>query len=252
MDSTLENGAYSPKNVFILSGQSNMAGRGGVENHHWDGVVPNECSPDASIFFRLSAKLHWEVACEPLHHDIDVKKTCGVGPGMSFANAIKDRVGAFGLVPCAVGGTAIKEWACGEHLYENMVKRARAVLHHGGEIKALLWYQGESDTFSQHCAETYKANMEKLIHNVRADLHLPSLPIIQVAIASGDEKYIEKIREAQKAIDLPNVVCVDAMGLQLKKDNLHLTTEAQVKLGQMLADAYLTHFAPQEPCVASS
>ncbi|KAF3618370.1 hypothetical protein FXO37_34228 [Capsicum annuum] len=39
-----------------------------------------------------------------------------------------------------------------------------------------------------------------------------------VAIALGDERYIEKIREAQKAIDLPNVVCVDARGLQLKED----------------------------------
>lgn len=75
--------------------------------------------------------------------------------------------------------------------------------------------------------------------------------VLQVAIASGDEKYIEKIREAQKGIDLPNVVCVDAMGVQLKEDNLHLTTEAQVKLGQMLADAYFTHFAAQ-PSVASS
>lgn len=252
MDSTLENVAYSPKNIFILSGQSNMAGRGGVEKHHWNGIVPNECRPDPSRIFRLSAHLHWEVAREPLHHDIDTKKTCGVGPGMSFANAIKDRVEAIGLVPCAVGGTAIKEWAHGQHLYENMVKRARASVHHGGEIKALLWYQGESDTSSQHCAETYKANMEKLIHNVRADLHLPSLLIIQVALASGDEKYIEKIREAQKAIDLQNVVYVDAMGLQLNADNLHLTTESQVKLGQMLADAYFTHFGPQEPCVASS
>lgn len=42
------------------------------------------------------------------------------------------------------------------------------------------------------------------------------------------------------------------MGLQLNADNLHLTTESQVKLGQMLADAYFTHFGPQEPCVASS
>lgn len=41
-----------------------------------------------------------------------------------------------------------------------------------------------------------------------------------------------------------NVVCVDAKGLELQEDNLHLTTQAQVILGQMLADAYLTHFAP--------
>ncbi|MFS7995691.1 putative sialate O-acetylesterase domain, SGNH hydrolase superfamily [Helianthus anomalus] len=84
--------------------------------------------------------------------------------------------------------------------------------------------------------------MENLIRNVRADLGLPALPVIQVAIASGEGKYIEVVREAQKAIDLPNVVCVDAKGLELKEDHLHLTTTAQVQLGHMLADAYLAHF----------
>ncbi|CAK9136466.1 unnamed protein product [Ilex paraguariensis] len=233
------------KQIFILSGQSNMAGRGGVDkNKHWDGVLPDDCLPDPSIL-RLNANLHWEAAREPLHSDIDTKKTCGVGPGMSFANAVKERLGMMGLVPCAIGGTAIKEWARGTDLYDNMVTRARAAAGDGGEIKALLWYQGESDAASQHDAEAYKANMEELIHNVRTDLDLPSLPIIQVAIASaGDAKYMEKVREAQKAIDLQNVVCVDAKGLQLKEDNLHLTTEAQVQLGHILADAYISHFAP--------
>ncbi|XP_059652942.1 probable carbohydrate esterase At4g34215 [Cornus florida] len=240
--------AQTPKQIFILSGQSNMAGRGGVNKHkHWDGVVPPPCRPDPSIL-RLNAHLHWDPAREPLHSDIDAKKTCGVGPGMSFANAVRERVGIVGLVPCAVGGTAIKEWARGAHLYENMVKRANAAVKggDGGEIKALLWYQGESDTSSQHDAESYKAHMEKLIHDVRADLHSPSLPIIQVAIASGDVKYMEKVREAQQGIDIPNVVCVDAKGLELKEDHLHLTTEAQVELGHLLADAYLKHFAPQQ------
>ncbi|XP_009791528.1 probable carbohydrate esterase At4g34215 [Nicotiana sylvestris] len=244
MASAPENEAFTPEDIFILSGQSNMSGRGGVDKHnHWDGIVPPECCSDPAKIFRLSAHLNWEMACEPLHRDIDTKKTCGIGPGMSFANAIKDKIGAIGLVPCAVGGTALKEWGKGTHLYENMINRARAAMHQGGKIKALLWYQGESDTLYKHRVETYKANMEKLIHNVRADLYMPFLPIIQVAIASGEGKYTEKIRQAQKRIDLPNVVCIDAMGLQLKEDNLHLTSEAQVKLGQMFADAYLTHFA---------
>lgn len=232
------------KQIFILSGQSNMAGRGGVNGHHkWDGVVPPECSPDSSIL-RLNAQLHWESAREPLHADIDTKKACGVGPGMSFSNAVRKRVGVVGLVPCAVGGTAIKEWARGQPLYENMVNRAKESVKSGGEIKALLWYQGESDTSSYNDAKSYKDNMESLIQNVRQDLGSPSLPIIQVAIASGDSKYMERVREAQKEIDIPNVVCVDAKGLPLKEDHLHLTTEAQVRLGQMLADAYLANFAP--------
>ncbi|PSS02683.1 Carbohydrate esterase [Actinidia chinensis var. chinensis] len=231
------------KQIFILSGQSNMAGRGGVKHKHWDTVVPPECRPDPSALLRLNAHLRWEAACEPLHADIDSKKACGVGPGMPFANAVKERVGVVALVPCAVGGTAIKEWARGKHLYENMVRRAKAAAASGGEIQAMLWYQGESDTSSQHDADSYKVNMERLIHDVRSDLQCPSLPIIQVAIASGDAKYMEAVREAQKSIDLPNVVCVDAIGLQLGPDNLHLTTQAQVQLGHMLADAYLNHFA---------
>ncbi|EXC17285.1 hypothetical protein L484_027473 [Morus notabilis] len=243
------NNSNSPckKQIFILSGQSNMAGRGGVDrrHHHWNGVVPLECQSDPSIL-RLSANLHWETAHEPLHADIDTKKTCGVGPGMSFANAVRERVGLVALVPCAVGGTAIKEWARGQHLYENMVRRAKASMSVDGEgeseIRALLWFQGESDTSTQHDAAAYQGNMEKLIQNVRQDLCLPDLPIIQVALASGDKKYLEKVREAQLSINIPNVVCVDAKGLQLQDDNLHLTTEAQVQLGSMLAESFLSNF----------
>lgn len=236
----------SRKQIFILSGQSNMAGRGGVTSHpkRWDGVIPPECRPEPDTILRLSAHLRWEPAHEPLHVDIDSKKTCGVGPGMAFANAVKGHVGSvMGLVPCAVGGTAIREWARGEHLYKSMVERAKVAVEGGGEIKAVLWYQGESDATADK-AEVYKEKMERLIHDVRDDLGLPLLPFIQVAIASGDEKYIEKVREAQKSIDIPNVVCVDAKGLALKSDNLHLTTEAQVQLGQILANAYLNNFAP--------
>ncbi|KAF8020156.1 hypothetical protein BT93_G0764 [Corymbia citriodora subsp. variegata] len=245
------------KHIFILSGQSNMAGRGGVTRHHgWDRVVPPECRPDPSIL-RLSADLRWEEACEPLHRDIDTRKTCGVGPGMAFANALRERRGGgdagavVGLVPCAVGGTAIREWERGGHLYESMVKRARESVKDGGggggggggEIKALLWYQGESDASTQHDAEAYGGKMEALIKNVRDDLGLPSLPVIQVAITSGD-RYMDIVRRAQLGIKVPNVVCIDAKGLPLKDDHLHLTTHAQVRLGQMLADAYLQHFAP--------
>ncbi|KAL6320893.1 hypothetical protein AAG906_010702 [Vitis piasezkii] len=82
--------------------------------------------------------------------------------------------GVVGLVSCTVGGTAIKEWsiewARGQPLYENMVNRAKESVKSGWEIKALLWYQGESDTSSYNNAKSYKDNMESLIQNVHQDL----------------------------------------------------------------------------------
>ncbi|XP_077231523.1 putative carbohydrate esterase At4g34215 [Tasmannia lanceolata] len=234
------------KHIFLLAGQSNMAGRGGVIGGKWDGVVPPECQPDPSIQ-RLNSRLQWEEAHEPLHAGIDVNKTCGVGPGMAFANAIRTSgsiKGVVGLVPCAIGGTKISKWAQGTPLYENMVQRAKESLKAGGTIRALLWYQGETDTILASDADSYKANMEQLIANLRSDLQSPNLPVIQVALASGEGPFIDMVREAQLGIKLPNVSVVDAKGLPLKNDHLHLTTEAEVKVGKMLADAFLKQYAP--------
>ncbi|XVF64124.1 hypothetical protein PTKIN_Ptkin09bG0142200 [Pterospermum kingtungense] len=233
-------------NIIILAGQSNMAGRGGVINDTstgittWDGVVPPQCQPNPSIF-RLSADLAWVQSHEPIHGDIDTKKTNGIGPGMPFANAVlaKDpNFGLVGLVPCAIGGTNISEWQKGEFLYEQLVKRAQTALHNG-VYRAMLWYEGESDTANQQDAEFYKGRLERFFNDLRSDLQAPMLPIFQVALASGTGAYTEEVREAQLNLVLSNVKCVDAKGLLLEPDGLHLTTTAQVKLGEMLADAFL-------------
>ncbi|KAA8528494.1 hypothetical protein F0562_035849 [Nyssa sinensis] len=229
------------KSIFILAGQSNMSGRGGVVNDTWDGVVPPECQSNPSIL-RLSAGLKWVEAHEPLHADIDVKKICGVGPGMAFANSVLDKdssLGVVGLVPCAIGGTNISEWARGSYLYSQLVRRAGVALQGGGTIRAILWYQGESDTVSQEDAKSYKGRLERFFEDLRTDLQSPMLPVIQVALASGQGPFIETVRIAQLTIDLPNVRCVDAKGLQLQPDGLHLSTPAQVHLGEMFADAFL-------------
>ncbi|XP_068657714.1 probable carbohydrate esterase At4g34215 [Aristolochia californica] len=241
------------KNVFILAGQSNMAGRGGVVNEHWDGVVPRESRPNPLIF-RLNARLQWEQAREPLHADIDHCKTNGIGPGMAFANQMisDDKwMGVVGLVPCAIGGTNISRWRRGGDLYRDLVLRAQESTRGGGGIRGLVWYQGESDTRVEVDADSYGWKMEKLIRNLRFDLNFPTLPVIQVALASGEGLYIEKVREAQLGVDLPGVITIDAKGLPLEEDKLHLTTESQVKLGKMLADAYLKHFTIFLPILSS-
>ncbi|OIT22392.1 putative carbohydrate esterase, partial [Nicotiana attenuata] len=224
------------KQIFILTGQSNMAGRGGVVDKVWDSYVPPECRRNPAIL-RLNGNSIWEVAQEPLHYDIDLNKTCGIGPTMVFANDILEKdpeFGIIGLVPCAAGGTSIDKW-----LYNEMVKRARIAVHGGGTIRAILWYQGERDTLTWEEAKSYKSKLEKLFQDLRSDLNSPLLPIFQVALASGQGPFIEGVREAQLGINLPNVITVDALGLPLEKDGLHLSTPAQVQHGYKLADAFL-------------
>ncbi|XVE94963.1 hypothetical protein REPUB_Repub02eG0055200 [Reevesia pubescens] len=243
--SILVSGENKPaQDIFILAGQSNMAGRGGVVDGKWDGSVPPESQPSPSIL-RLSAKLTWEEASDPLHADIDVGRICGVGPGMAFANEIRTHgsgIGVVGLVPCAVGGTSINQWARGSRLYNQLVSRANESVKTGGSIRAILWYQGESDTGTINNAETYKEKLEKLIQDLRSDLNLPSLPFIQVALASGEGEFVETVRKAQLETKLPNVKCVDAKGLALKEDNPHLTTISEVKVGVELAHAFVASF----------
>ncbi|XP_058222418.1 probable carbohydrate esterase At4g34215 [Rhododendron vialii] len=232
------------KNIFLLAGQSNMAGNGGVINGTWDGVVPPECGPNPSVL-RLAANLTWVPAAEPLHKDIGgVNAAIGVGPGMSFANSVLARdpsLGVVGLVPCAYGGTKISQWGQGSFLYDQLVSRARAAVRGGGgKIQAMLWYQGESDAVLSEDAELYKGRLQKFFQDLRLDLQSPSLLIIQVALASESAgPYTEKVREAQLGLDLANVKCVDAKGLELQSDNLHLSTPAEVQLGKMLAGSFL-------------
>ncbi|KAM0847975.1 hypothetical protein ACQ4PT_054680 [Festuca glaucescens] len=255
--------AHRPKLLFLLAGQSNMAGRGAPP-----APLPAPYRPHPRLL-RLAADRRWVAASPPLHADIDTHKTCGLGPAMPFAHrvllssspnpapsSVSEPTGGggegepvvLGLVPCAVGGTRIWMWARGQPLYEAAVARTRAaVADGGGALGAVLWFQGESDTIEADDARSYGGKMERLVADLRADLGLPSLLVIQVGLASGEGNYTDIVREAQQNVSLPNVIYVDAMGLPLSDDQLHLSTEAQLQLGEMLAQAYLEFNSSRDP-----
>lgn len=246
--------------VIILSGQSNMSGRGGVQTKHredgsiyreWDCIVPPECEAERGTIFSMNAHLEWEEAHEPLHRNIDTGKVCGVGPGLVFAASVlrhckgagKKTVPTIGLVPCAVGGSQLKEWEKGSRLYEQMIQRAMVAMK-TGTLRALIWYQGESDTLSVESVREFQQRLETLISNIRSDLQNSDLPVIHVGITAANHPFpdcLEQVRQAQLAVKLPGVYYVDAKGLSLLEDNIHLDLEAQVKLGKMLAEVYTAH-----------
>ncbi|KAL2504273.1 putative carbohydrate esterase [Abeliophyllum distichum] len=218
-----------------------MAGRGGVDEKEWDEYVPIECTRDRRIL-RLNEYSKLEEAKEPLHSGIDVNKTCGVGPGMAFANAILEKDPNFGviiLVPCAVGGTSITAWSSSNSsLRSQMIERSNEALKYGGKIRAILWYQGEKDTETEAASHLFPSEYHIFLHRLHQELKYPEIPFLQVALASGQGSvnWLDNVRETQIAME--NVITVDAMGLEVGADGLHLTTNAQVRLGRMLADAF--------------
>uniref|UniRef100_A0ACD5U761 Uncharacterized protein n=1 Tax=Avena sativa TaxID=4498 RepID=A0ACD5U761_AVESA len=240
-------GERTPTLVFILAGQSNMGGRGGATvGGRWDRYVPPECAPSPRTL-RLSPALQWEEAREPLHAGVDVGNVIGVGPGMPFAHAVLrsssvPRGSVVGLVPCAQGGTPIASWSRGTELYNRMVTRARAAVAGTGghgKLAAILWFQGETDTIRREDALAYAGRMEAMVRDVRQDLGMPNLLVIQVGIATGQGRFVDLVRKAQTAVRVPNLRYVDAKGLPIANDNTHLTTQAEVRLGTMLAHAYI-------------
>ncbi|KAF0931126.1 hypothetical protein E2562_002485 [Oryza meyeriana var. granulata] len=134
-----------------------------------------------------SSDLSWEEAREPLHASIastSTTSTASFGPGMPFASPSAPRAPStiIGLVPRAQGGEQSLR-ADGD---------ARQCRHgHGwrqdGRAAVVL---GEADTIRREDAEVYARRMEAMVRDVRRDLALPELLVIQMGIAMGQGKFI--------------------------------------------------------------
>ena len=127
--------------LFLLAGQSNMAGRGKVADED------REVHPRVLAWTKDGT---WQPAVDPLHWD---KSVAGVGLGKSFALALaaENEDVTIGLIPTACGGSPISSWQplgyhaqTKSHPYDDALKRAQQAMQ-DGTLKGILWHQGESD-----------------------------------------------------------------------------------------------------------
>ncbi|MCX6611702.1 MAG: hypothetical protein NTW74_12730 [Acidobacteria bacterium] len=139
-----------PVDIFLLIGQSNMAGRGVV------GDADRTPIPDV---FAFSKEKTWIPAVDPIHFDRPDRT--GVGLGRSFATTLINMKVAtrVGLIPAAFGGSALHEWVPGSTHYVNAVERTKAALAAAGpnaRLRGILWHQGEADANDEERAITYR------------------------------------------------------------------------------------------------
>lgn len=232
--------------LFLLAGQSNMAGRGDVD--------AEDKQPHARVLM-LAQDGTWKPAVDPIHYD---KPSAGVGPGRTFGIALAeaDTNITIGLIPTACGGSPISTWGPGayfndtkSHPYDDSISRAKLAMK-DGTLCGILWHQGESD-WTEALAPVYKARLEALIARFRKDLNAPNVPFIIGQLGQFEKSpwttYTHLVNDAHIAVakEVGHCAFVSSGGLTSKSDNLHFDAKSQREFGKRYATAYLKMQAGQ-------
>jgi hypothetical protein len=227
--------------VFIMAGQSNMAGRGIVE--------PEDTVSDKRIF-SINKDGQIIIAKEPLHF-YEPERT-GLDCGLSFAKTliskIPDSISVL-IIPTAVGGSSISQWL-GDSVFRNVKLFSNflskiEIGKQNGIIKGILWHQGESDA-NKNNIPLHKQRLHLLFSKFRAEIGNNELPVLLGELGSfsnnpADFNLINKAIHDYVAED-KNSRVISTKDLKDKGDHLHFDSEGQRTMGKRFANAYLSMY----------
>ncbi len=231
-------GDSQPMHIFLLAGQSNMAGRGELSEI--------DRTPHPRVFV-LDKNDEWVIATEPLH--FDKPKVLGTGPGLAFAKEIAKQNPSIriGLVPTAVGGSSIQTWAPGgyhektdTHPWDDAIRRLGVAMQ-SGELKAILWHQGESGS-GPESAGLYEARLDDLIRRFREVAGDDLLPIIIGQLGQfkewSDGRLLVNAVHENVPTHFERTRFVTSDGLNHIGDKTHFDAPSARELGRRYANAY--------------
>jgi hypothetical protein len=223
--------------VFIMAGQSNMAGRGIVE--------PQDTVTNPRIL-TIDSLGHVIKAKEPLH--FYEPSRVGLDCGLSFAKALLSQLpqnDTIMIIPTAVGGSAMSQWL-GDSLYRNVkllsnFKEKVNIGKQHGEIKAILWHQGESDANERNIG-AYPGKIPQLFSTFRKIAKNDSLPIImgELGSYSNNNDYWQMVNKNIHEYSLTDrfTSVINTQDLVHKGDTIHFNSEGQRTIGKRFAEAY--------------
>ncbi|NQV22995.1 MAG: sialate O-acetylesterase [Rhodopirellula sp.] len=214
-----------PDLVFLLIGQSNMAGRAALEK--------GDEKPIANVLL-LDDKGQWIPAANPLNRFATDRKDLSmqrISPGAGFAHEMSAKLPGktIGLISNARGGSSIQQWGKGQALYVHAMTRLSKVK--GLRIDGVLWHQGESN---RNDAD-YLERLTELILRLRTELKNDDLPFV------AGEIYGEGTVNAhmqQMVETIPHTGLARANGLTVF-DKVHFDRKSQLTLGQRYATEML-------------
>lgn len=225
---------------FLMIGQSNMAGRGFL----------NEAEPIAKdVTLRVLRNGRWQRLYRPINPD---RVTSGYSLGESFAEEYaRDHGVEVGIIPCADGGTSLEQWSVGGLLYDNAVFNAKQAMR-TSHLVAIIWHQGESDC-QEPKYETYCERLIAMMTELRRELGDEDIPIVvgglgdflskraEITEKPHFKNYVYVNRELERfAETFPRTAFASAEGLLANPDELHFSTAALKEFGQRYYKAFLT------------
>jgi len=248
-----------PDLIFLLGGQSNMAGSGYTTDLPDTDEYKRYHTPPKNVSI-------WNVKTK-IWQPLELGKR--FGPEIGFAHALSAAFPGkhIGLVKYAAGGTSMDKWAPGGKLYPRLMTAFKEARKNAPNAKlaAMLWHQGESDSDTKDVAEAYHGKMVKFIASVRNETQEPKLLFIlgQINPAKsycGRPRFLHAdiVKKAQSELKVPNTVMIKTddcemnpyhAGLNCPKeaqipkneDNIHYSGKGQIKMGRRFANAYLTN-----------
>ncbi|WP_164123452.1 sialate O-acetylesterase [Sphingobacterium sp. xlx-130] len=230
--------------VFLLMGQSNMAGYGDM--------LPEDSVAVRGVFYIPTIgnePFQWKVASHPLHNRL---KSDRFGLGIPFAKEYQKKHPnvIVGLIPVAWGGAGIDRLSKGTSVYADAIKKALFAAGQGAKIKGVLWHQGESDTVSEELATSYEQKLRKMISDLRNDLGVVDLPFVVGNLAefygtgpdhNAPQRVLQINTVKQTLRNLPQKVkhtgFVESVGCKsIDHHNVHFDRESYIILGKRYAD----------------
>ncbi len=227
-----------PRPLVVLMGQSNMSGRG-VVDEQWSNPLVWEFGNDYK----------WALARDPIDSfvgqidRVSVDYDAGHGPASRFADLYAERFGAVGLVPCAKNSSTITDWQLGGGLYSSCLQRIAAA---GGNVVAVLFFQGEAEAENVEGSVKVRASGQwgelfgKLVTDLRRDLNSPRLPIVFAQIGAFPAKHYlagpwDEVRQQQAGFQMECVAMITTD--DLSEGDVHFTAAAYDVIGARFADA---------------
>lgn len=236
---TLASAAYvGIGDVFGIWGQSNGCGRGTNYQHY---LSPSN-GTKATLF---GNDYLWHEMADPTDSDADqvdaVSNDFTVGVGHSTGSIwplvstsfLTSQGVPVAFVPCALGGSAISQWAAGSSHVDRttLYGSANYRCQQAGGVKAVLWWQGETDALNNVATATYQAALLAIANNVAADLGCKFMPC-KLQTCNITQSQQDKINAAIGnlwALGGNVLTGPDLTGLSTEpEDSVHLKTDAKL------------------------